>query len=65
MPKMKTHKGVAKRFKATGTGRLRHKQAGKSHLLSHKNRNRKRRLQNPAEVSKADQSAIKRLLPYL
>ena len=64
MPKMKTHKGVAKRFKPTGTGRLRHKQSGKSHLLSHKNRTRKRRLKNPVEVAKSDQWAIKRLMPY-
>ncbi|MBI3995229.1 MAG: 50S ribosomal protein L35 [Nitrospirae bacterium] len=64
MPKMKSHKGVAKRFKKTGTGKVKHKQSGRSHLLTHKNRSRKRRLKASGRVSKADQQSIKRLLPY-
>ena len=36
MPKMKTHRGAAKRFKVTATGKIKRKQAGKSHLLAHK-----------------------------
>ncbi|MBI3610256.1 MAG: 50S ribosomal protein L35 [Nitrospirae bacterium] len=64
MPKLKTHKGTAKRFKRTGTGKIRHKQTGKSHLLTHKTRSRKRRLKGPGLVSKADQQTVKRLLPY-
>ena len=64
MPKMKSHKGVAKRFKKTGTGKVKHKQSGRSHLLTHKNRSRKRHLKASGQVSKADQQSIKRLLPY-
>ena len=64
MPKLKSHKGVAKRFKRTGTGKIRHKQTGKSHLLTHKTRSRKRHLKASGLVSKADQQSIKRLLPY-
>lgn len=64
MPKMKTHKGVAKRFKTTGTGKLKYKKAGKSHLLTTKNKARKRKLRKPGVVSPVDQTAVKRLLPY-
>ncbi|MBI3596969.1 MAG: 50S ribosomal protein L35 [Nitrospirae bacterium] len=64
MPKLKSHKGVAKRFKRTGTGKIKHKQTGKSHLLTHKTRSRKRHLKTSGLVSKADQQSIKRLLPY-
>jgi large subunit ribosomal protein L35 len=64
MPKLKSHKGVAKRFKRTGTGKIKHKQTGKSHLLTHKTRSRKRHLKAAGLVSKADQQTIKRLLPY-
>jgi large subunit ribosomal protein L35 len=44
MPKMKTHKGSRKRFKITATGKLKRRQAGKKHLLSHKSGKRKRQL---------------------
>ena len=44
MPKMKTHKGSKKRFRVTGTGKLKRRQAGKKHLLSHKTGKRKRHL---------------------
>lgn len=44
MPKMKTHKGSKKRFRVTATGKLKRRQAGKKHLLSHKSGKRKRRL---------------------
>ncbi|HTN42498.1 MAG TPA: 50S ribosomal protein L35 [Nitrospiria bacterium] len=64
MPKLKSHKGVAKRFKRTGTGKIKHKQTGKSHLLTHKTRSRKRHLRASGLVSKADQQTVKRLLPY-
>jgi len=64
MPKMKSHRGVAKRFKLTGTGKVRHKRSGRSHLLTHKTRSRKRQLKATGIVSKADQQSIKRLLPY-
>jgi large subunit ribosomal protein L35 len=47
MPKQKTHKASRKRFKVTATGKLKRKQAGKSHLLSHKGGKRKRQLRTP------------------
>ncbi len=64
MPKMKSHRGVAKRFRLTGTGKIRHKKSGRSHLLTHKTRSRKRQLRRPGILSKTDQQAVKRLLPY-
>ena len=47
MPKMKTHKSIRKRFRVTGTGKLKRRQAGKKHLLSHKTGKRKRQLREP------------------
>ena len=44
MPKMKTHKSIRKRFRVTATGKLKRRQAGKKHLLSHKTGKRKRQL---------------------
>ncbi len=46
MPKMKTHKGSRKRFRVTATGKLKRRQAGKKHLLSHKSGKRKRQLRS-------------------
>ncbi|AFV11548.1 ribosomal protein L35 [Thermacetogenium phaeum DSM 12270] len=65
MPKMKTHRGAAKRFKRTGSGLWKRAKAYKSHLLAHKPQDRKRRLRRPGLVSAADQGRLKRLLPYL
>ncbi len=65
MPKMKTHRGAAKRFKRTGSGRLRRNRAFGSHLLAKKSSRRKRRLKHPALVSHEDFGRLKRLLPYL
>jgi large subunit ribosomal protein L35 len=65
MPKMKTHRGAAKRFKATGKGRLKHKQPFTSHILTSKTAKRKRQLRSPAYLSEAEAKAMKRLLPYL
>lgn len=65
MPKMKSNRGAAKRFKATGRGRIKHAKAGKSHILSTKNRKRKRRLRESALVNPANERSIRRLLPYL
>ena len=61
--KCKTKKAVAKRFKITGTGRLLHKQAGRSHLLSKKASKRKRRLRALGEITGRDKMRMKRLLP--
>jgi large subunit ribosomal protein L35 len=65
MPKMKSHRGAAKRFKATGNGRLKHKQPFHSHILTSKSTKRKRQLRQPAYTSSAEAKSLKRLLPYL
>jgi large subunit ribosomal protein L35 len=62
MPKMKSHRGAAKRFEVTGTGKIRRRRAFKNHLLDKKSSNRKRRLSNPTVVSDADSKRIRRLL---
>ena len=62
MPKQKTDRGAAKRFQVTGTGRLRRRQAMRSHLLEKKSSSRVRRLASPADVSPADVRSVKRLL---
>jgi large subunit ribosomal protein L35 len=65
MPKMKTHRGAAKRFKVTGTGKVKRAKANKSHILTHKSSKRMRRLRQGDMVAKVDQKNIKELLPYL
>jgi large subunit ribosomal protein L35 len=62
MPKMKTDKGAAKRFRVTGTGKLRRRRAFRSHILEKKSSVRTRRLGRPAEVSSSDERAVKRML---
>jgi large subunit ribosomal protein L35 len=62
MPKMKTDRGAAKRFKVTGTGKLRRRHAFMNHLLEKKPSKRTRRLNREAEVSHADLKQVKRLL---
>ena len=64
MPKMKTHRGAAKRIKKTGTGKLKRMRAYKSHILTKKTRKRKRRLRKPELVSKADEKRMNKILPY-
>ena len=64
MPKMKTHSGAKKRFKVTAKGHVLHKQAHKSHLLSHEATKRKRRLRGSKTVNKAQEAQVKSLLPY-
>ena len=64
MPKLKTHSGAKKRFKKTGTGRVKRAQAFSRHILTSKERKRKRQLDMPTMVSKADQPKIKRMIPY-
>lgn len=65
MPKMKTHRGAAKRFKVTGTGKLKRAKAYKSHILEKKSRKRKRNLRQSGLVSAADAKNMKKILPYL
>ena len=62
MPKLKTHRGAAKRFKISGTGKIRSKRAGKSHLLTKKSRSAKRHMKSTVTVSKANASSLRRLL---
>ena len=64
MPKMKTHRGAAKRIKKTGTGKLKRMRAYKSHILTKMTRKRKRRLRKATLVSKADAKRLNRILPY-
>ncbi len=64
MPKMKTHKGAAKRFRKTGTGKLKRSKAYRGHILTKKSSKRKRQLRKPGTVSKSDQKRIAQLLPY-
>ena len=64
MAKMKTHKGAAKRFKKTASGRLKRKRAGKAHLTGKKSAKRIRQLRKSGLVSESDQSRITQLLPY-
>jgi large subunit ribosomal protein L35 len=61
--KLKTHKGVKKRFRKTGTGKLMHYPAYKRHILTSKRRNRKRRLSRPTPVAPGDVYRIAALLP--
>ena len=64
MPKMKTHKGAAKRFKMTASGRLKRHKANHSHILTKKGQKRKRRLREGDLVDKADHHRTMRMLPY-
>jgi large subunit ribosomal protein L35 len=62
MPKMKTHRGAAKRFKVTGTGRILRRKAFRAHLLEKKPSKRTRRLARPSELLGGDKKHIDRLL---
>jgi len=65
MAKLKTHKGASKRFKTTGTGKIKRNRANKSHILTGKPAKRMRKLRKGSTVAKSDQENVKRLLPYL
>ncbi len=62
MPKQKTHRGAAKRFRITGTGKIRRRKSYRSHLLEKKSSRRTRRLGRPAEVTGGDKKHVERLL---
>ncbi|HBJ98266.1 MAG TPA: 50S ribosomal protein L35 [Clostridiales bacterium] len=65
MPKMKSHSGAKKRFRVTGTGKIKRAHQGKNHILSKKNTKRKRRLRSGAYVSVTQERTIKdSLIPY-
>ncbi|APC41729.1 MULTISPECIES: 50S ribosomal protein L35 [Clostridium] len=65
MPKMKTHRGAAKRFKKTGSGKLKRAKAFTSHILTKKSPKRKRNLRKTAYVSTTQIKNMRKLLPYL
>ena len=65
MPKMKTNRGAAKRFRLTGTGKVRRQKAFKSHILTKKSTKRKRGLRGTTLLAKVDEKQIKRLIPYI
>jgi large subunit ribosomal protein L35 len=62
MPKMKTHRGAAKRIKRTGSGKLVRRHAYHSHILTKKSRKRKRRLRSSAVVAPSDAKVLERML---
>lgn len=65
MPKIKTHRGAAKRFKVTGSGKIKRYKAYKSHLLTGKPSKRMRGLRKSDLVPEVQQENIKKLLPYM
>ena len=64
MPKMKTHKGTAKRFRRTGTGKIMRAKAYKSHILTKKTTKLTRGYSQPSYVDKTNAATIKSMLPY-
>ncbi|BDD87729.1 50S ribosomal protein L35 [Desulfofustis limnaeus] len=65
MPKMKTNRGAAKRFKLTGSGKIKRNKAYSSHILTKKSTKRKRNLRQSDLVDSANNKAIRKILPYL
>ena len=65
MPKIKTNRGAAKRFRKTGTGKVRRNKAYTSHILTKKSTKRKRDLRQSTLVDKSDAKNIRSLIPYL
>ena len=65
MPKMKSNRGAAKRFRTTGTGKMRRARSSKSHLLTGKSGRRMRPLRKWTEVDPADVKRMKVLVPYI
>ena len=64
MPKLKTHKGAAKRFKKTGTGKVTRRHAFARHILTSKTRTRKRKLTQGVVADSTDQAKLRRMIPY-
>jgi len=65
MPKLKTNRGAAKRFKKTGSGGFKRGQSNLRHILTKKSSKRKRQLGSPAEVHEADVASVRRMLPFV
>ncbi len=64
MPKIKTNRGAAKRFKKNGAGNFKRAQSHRRHILTKKSTKRKRQLRSPSQLHKADAAAARRMLPY-
>lgn len=64
MPKMKSNSGAKKRFKVTGTGKIKRKKAGKSHILTKKSSKRKRKLGKATFVDKTQKKDVQHMIPY-
>ena len=64
MPKLKTNRGAAKRFKATGSGKFKRGQSHRRHILTKKKTKRKRHLRSPAMIDESDEAAVRKMLPY-
>ncbi len=62
MPKMKTHRGSAKRFRVTGSGKIMRGKANKSHILTKKSQKRKRNFRHETSVAKSDEKMVARCL---
>ncbi len=65
MPKMKTNRGAAKRFKRSASGVFRHRQSHRSHILTKKSTKRLRHLRPTQQVESCDQKAVEQMLPYV
>lgn len=65
MPKLKTNRGAAKRFTKSASGKIKHRQSHRSHILTKKSTKRKRQLRTMEPVHDSDQKAVARLIPYL
>ncbi|GIQ70920.1 50S ribosomal protein L35 [Xylanibacillus composti] len=65
MPKMKTHRGAAKRFSKTGTGKIKRNQAYKRHILTSKSPKQKRQLRGSEIMAKGDAKRIEQLITYV
>ncbi len=65
MPKMKTNRGAAKRFKVTGTGKVMRRKAFASHILTKKSTKRKRGLRQAGEVDSTNVKSVRKMIPYL
>jgi len=64
MPKMKTNRGAAKRFKVTGNGKIVYSKSHANHILTKKSSKRKRGLRKPGVIDKTNKAMVKKLIPY-
>ena len=65
MPKMKTNRAAAKRFKKTARGKIKHRRANRSHMLGGKDRKRKRHLRGPSFIDSTNVKSLQKLMPYM